>query len=39
MQALDLAQHDWKTSEGTWHAGPSATTLLPHATALAHYFR
>ncbi|MGQ0574527.1 MAG: plasmid pRiA4b ORF-3 family protein [Pseudonocardia sp.] len=32
LRALDLVEHDWKT----WSAGPSARTLLPHATALAH---
>lgn len=32
LQALDLVDGDWSL----WRAGPSALTLLPRATALAH---
>jgi hypothetical protein len=39
LHALDLAERNWTTPSSTWHAGPSATTLLPRATALAHYWR
>jgi len=35
LEALDLVQVD----RNTWHPGPAAETLLPHATALAHLFR
>lgn len=39
LQALDLAEREWTAPSGIWHAGPSATTLFPRATALAHYWR
>lgn len=39
LQALDLAEPDHNFRTDSWHPGPSATTLLPRATALAHYFR
>jgi hypothetical protein len=32
LRALDLLGGDWQT----WEAGPSARTLLPRATMLAH---
>jgi hypothetical protein len=32
LQGLDLIESDWST----WRPGPSALTLLPRATALAH---
>jgi hypothetical protein len=35
LEALDLVQVDRRV----WHPGPSADTLLPRATALAHIFR
>ncbi len=35
MEALDLIERD----RGTWRAGPSATTLIPRATALARVWR
>lgn len=34
LQALDLVEREWPL----WSAGPSARTLLPRATALAHLF-
>ena len=39
MQALDLADLGTGMRSDTWRPGPSATTLLPRATALAHYLR
>lgn len=39
LQALDLAEPDRDFLSHTWHPGPSTTTLLSRATALAHYFR
>ncbi len=35
MQALDLVHRTYPT----WSPGPSATTLLPRATALTHVWR
>jgi len=39
MQALDLADLGTGMRSDTYRPGPSATTLLPRATALAHYLR
>jgi hypothetical protein len=39
MAALDLVDLGTRMLSDTWHPGPSATTLLPLATALANYFR
>jgi hypothetical protein len=39
MRALDLAELDVGIRSDTWRPGPSATTLLPRATALAHHWR
>ncbi len=39
MAALDLADRGTGMRSDTWRPGPSATTLLPRATALAHHFR
>ncbi len=36
MDALDLAARRWTSAGDLWEAGPSATSLLPRATALAH---
>ena len=39
MEALDLADLCTDSWPRVWRPGPSATTLLPRATALAHYWR
>lgn len=39
MEALDLADLGTGIWSSAWRPGPSATTLLPRATALAHYWR
>lgn len=39
MRALELVDHEPLRHRDPWRPGPSATTLLPRATALAHLLR